>query len=73
MKRRLKDSDYLLHKVVTKFNEDGSAVIPIEPEDTKSLAAGKYKYDIQVTFAEGTVTTVIEVSDFILRPGVTTE
>lgn len=73
VKRRLRDEEYLLHKAITKFEEDGSVIIPIEPEDTKHLPVGTYKYDIQVTFANKTVKTVIEVSDFVLRPGVTDE
>lgn len=31
----------------------GSKVFHIKPEDTKGLAFGKYKYDVQVTTADG--------------------
>lgn len=37
-------------------------VLKINPEDTKSLAFGKYKYDIEFTDIAGNVTTVLEAS-----------
>ena len=45
-------------KVVTEFF-DGLAEIYIRPEDTKNLKAGPYYYDIQVSFANGEVKTII--------------
>lgn len=37
-------------------------VLKIEPEDTKPLAFGKYKYDIEFTDIAGNVTTVLEAN-----------
>lgn len=37
-----------------------------EPEDTKWLPFGKYKYDIQIVFADGKVKTFVRPSPFIL-------
>ena len=38
----------------------GTLFLKIEPEDTKPLAFGKYKYDIEFTDIAGNVTTVLE-------------
>ena len=40
--------------------------IKIEHEDTKDLNYGTYYYDVQLTFANGDVQTVIKPSKFIL-------
>lgn len=45
-------------------------VLMILPEQTKSLEFGEYKYDIEITFADGTVNTFIYESDFSIRPEV---
>jgi len=37
-------------------------VLKIEPEDTKPLPFGKYKYDIEFTDIAGNVTTVLEAT-----------
>lgn len=37
-------------------------VLKIEPEDTKPLPFGKYKYDIEFTDIAGNVTTVLEAA-----------
>ena len=37
-------------------------VLKIEPEDTKPLKFGKYKYDIEFTDIFGNVTTVLEAT-----------
>ena len=62
----------LLQKVITEF-PGGEAVIHIEPEDTKPLAFGCYSYDLQLTRADGTVTTIIPPSTFEVSPEVTYE
>lgn len=41
-------------------------ILELQPNDTKSLDAGKYVYDIQITFANGRVDTFIENANFIL-------
>ena len=53
----------LLHKAVTEF-ADGKAVILIAPEDTAKLSFCKASYDVQLTFADGTVKTIIRPSEF---------
>ena len=64
------ESPIQFQKEVTSF-EDGKAVIAIEPTDTGSMEFGKYVYDIQVTRASGTVTTLVKPSTFTLEPEVT--
>ena len=44
--------------------------LTIAPEDTKSLDFGEYVYDIQITFADGTVDTFIPTAAFVLTPEV---
>lgn len=41
------------------------------PEDTKSLSCGKYCYDIQVVFEDGSINTVIPLADFIIAKEMT--
>lgn len=56
----------ILHKEVTEFTEDGRARIVIEPADTNELQFKTYSYDIQVTFANGNVKTIVRPSDFVI-------
>lgn len=60
----------LLQKVITEF-VDGVALITIEPEDTKELNFRKYQYDIQWTRADGTVKTIVPVSNFVIEEEIT--
>lgn len=64
------DKEFLFQKNVTEF-EDGKAVIEITPEDTKNLSFAAYVYDIQLTGADGTVTTIIKPAIFELMKEVT--
>lgn len=43
---------------------DSQAIFRFVPESTKTLEFGKYKYDIQLTTANGEIYTVIPVSKF---------
>lgn len=43
-----------------------SMVLELEPEDTKPLGFGKYVYDLQITFADGTVSTFVTKAPFNL-------
>jgi len=61
-----------LQKVITEFT-DGKAIIEIIPSDTKLLNFRQYVYDIQLTKANGTVTTIIPSSKFTIEPEVTYE
>lgn len=60
----------LLHKEITEF-EDNAANIPIWSEDTQSLNFGTYVYDLQLTFAGGTVKTIVKPSRFTVAQEVT--
>ena len=53
----------------TKTAENG--VINLVPTDTKSLAAGTYVYDIQLTTFGGNVYTIIPISYFEIQQEVT--
>ena len=59
-----------LQKIVNKF-DDGRAHIDIKPENTKDWAYKEYVYDVQVTFADDTVKTVITPSLFVVEGEVT--
>ncbi len=58
--------------VVTTFS-NGKGTIKIIPSDTKSLLPGRYVYDVQVTFKNGDVKTIIPESGFIINKEVTHE
>ena len=45
--------------LITKTIPNNTQILELEPTDTKSLGFGKYVYDIQITFADGTVSTFI--------------
>ena len=45
-------------------------VLRLDPEDTKHLPFGSYYYDVEITFADGRVDTVINNEQFILGPEV---
>lgn len=64
------DDEALVTKIVDTF-DDGKALINLLPEDTACIDPGKYKYDIEVHWANGTVKTIVEKSDFVLREDVT--
>lgn len=51
----------------------GVAVITVNPDDTEGASARRsYPYDVEVTFADGTVITPI-LGRFVVRADVTTE
>jgi hypothetical protein len=45
--------------------------VEIKPEETNDLTYGTYKYDVQMTFADGRIDTFIGPSDFVLTEEVT--
>lgn len=59
-------------KVITEFI-DGAAHVNIEPEDTQKLDFKTYVYDIQLTKADGTVKTIVPISNFIIGQEVSHE
>ena len=56
----------LIRKKVTQFTEEGKAQFEFEPADTGKLDFGTYSYDVQVTYADIGVKTIIKPSDFVL-------
>lgn len=61
VKREIEDKNYVLQKAFIDKQ------IVIEHEDTKNLDFGKYVYDIQVTFSDGKVSTIITPSELHLE------
>lgn len=72
IKLRASAKEKMLQKIV-KFFPDNQAIIEIEPKDTKGLGFRSYIYDIQLTRANGKVTTVIPSSKFEVLEEVTYE
>lgn len=70
VKEHINTSNIAFQKKVTEFT-NGNAVIGILPEDTKNLRFKKYVYDIQLTRADGKVTTIIKPHNFIIEGEVT--
>lgn len=70
IRKRPSDVTRLVHITTTDF-VDGKANIKIEPNHTSKLTPGEYKYDIQITFANGDVKTIVPCSSFVLIPEVT--
>ena len=70
----VKENEYtalkIFQKIVTTFI-DGNAVINIIPTDTKDIKFRTYRYDVQLSRADGTVRTIIPASDFIVEAEVT--
>ena len=62
----------VLQKVVTVF-DNGTAIIHLDPIDTKSLKFKDYSYDIQLTYASGAVTTIIPHAILTIEAEVTDE
>ena len=60
-----------LQKIVTEFDENGYAVILLQPADTSGLDFGRYVYDIQLTRSDESVTTIVPISGFNLLEEVT--
>jgi len=61
-----------LQKIITIFT-DGKAIVIIAPLDTKELEFRSYVYDVQLTKADGTVSTIIPPSTFTIGGEVTYE
>ncbi len=64
-------AEKLVWKKIQSFSNEGIAHIDIDPEDTKDLNYGRYVYDVQVTFKDGTVKTIIPMSSFTIEDEVT--
>jgi len=70
VKNTVYETNKIFQKIITTFI-DGKADIEIKPLDTKDLKFTVYKYDVQLTRADGTVITIIPASDFTINPEVT--
>lgn len=58
-----KDDEPLIRKEIPT----DSLILKLDPSDTKSLGFGNYKYDIELTYADGRVDTFIPNGDFNIR------
>lgn len=56
--------------LVVKEIPTDTLVLQLDPVDTKGLGFGSYKYDIEITFADGTVDTFIANATFKITPEV---
>lgn len=59
VKREYKDEEPMIEKKVT-----GTNLFHIKPEDTKPYDFGTYKYDVEITTADGDNYTIIEDKKF---------
>ena len=57
-KKKYSDSEASIFIIVP----NDTLILEIKPEDTKNLDFGTYVYDLQITFADGTVDTFISKS-----------
>lgn len=64
--------EQVLQKRVSHFT-DGAAVIALDHADTNDLLPGRYRYDVQMNAADGSVKTIVVPGDFVLEGDVTRE
>lgn len=71
LKRRIyntKKTEFLDEEpLILKTIPIDTQVLTLDPEDTKPLGFGQYAYDIQITFADGTVDTFIPNATFYIK------
>ncbi len=65
-KSEYKDDEPLIRKDIPI----DTLLLQLDPEDTKNLPFGKYVYDLEITFADGSVDTFITATKFMLTPEV---
>ena len=65
-KKEYVDEEPLIEKTIP----NGSLILKLDPSDTKELDFGDYVYDVQITLADGSVTTFITASTFRITPEV---
>ena len=56
--------------LISKTIPYNTMILELTPNDTKNLEFGRYKYDIQIVFENGQVSTFISNADLILTPEV---
>ena len=66
MKKTYADAEPLITKVIP----NDTMQLVLDPSDTASLPFGKYVYDIDIIFVDGTKDTFIYESEIILAPEV---
>lgn len=66
IKKKLSDDDYVLQK-----RADSKGMFVFFPEDTRGIAPGTYWYDIEVTFKEGQVLTIVGPAPYKILADVT--
>lgn len=64
--KRYKDDEPLILKTIPI----STLLLQLDPADTKELDFDTYVYDVEITYADGTVYTFITQQDFILTPEV---
>ena len=52
--------------LILKVIPNDTMILEIEPNDTEPLGFGKYVYDLQITFEDGTVSTFVTTAKFLL-------
>ena len=67
-----KNETIIIQKTITSFI-DGEVYIRIESSDTKDLDFRTYYYDVQLTEANGDVTTIIPPNQFVVGSELTYE
>lgn len=71
VKKTTDTPDVIIQKIIKDFDETGAANIVIDPKDTRDIAYGDYKYDIQLTTSSGAVQTILKPSTFKITEEVT--
>ena len=64
--KQYKDSEPLILKDIPI----STLILQLNPADTKELDFDTYVYDVEITYADGTVYTFITTEDFVLTPEV---
>lgn len=67
----VKPNIYDNEPLITKDISLDALTVAILPEDTQNLEYGNYVYDVQVTYADGAIDTIITPTPFILTGEVT--
>ena len=71
VKKDVNTAEILLQKIITIFTETGAAQVELAPQDTRGLSYGGYKYDVQLSCADGQVKTIVPPNDFRIGGEVT--
>lgn len=60
----------IIEKRINTFTPEGSAIIELEPDDTRELDLKTYYYDIQFTGIDGRVDTIVPYNKFVVLEGI---